>query len=100
MTTTKRNLVVGVGVAMAFAAGFMAHSRDAEALTPSQQCPHIAAAITALNDAKIDLNNAQNTFAGHKTSALEAIATATSQLNDCLAMCVPPKTKPGTKTEP
>jgi hypothetical protein len=106
---TKNKWVAGTVLALVVAgipASLLLTSRTASAvpgsettdhvavLTPSQQCPHIASAITALNDAKIDLNNAQNTFNTHKTQALNAIGTAQSQLQDCLALCVPAKTAP------
>jgi hypothetical protein len=95
---TRRSLTAGLAlglavVAVPLGATLLFRSSEAQGATVAQeeaQCPHIAAAVTALNNAKIDLNNAQNTFNLHKTAALNAIASAQTELSDCLAMCTPP----------
>jgi hypothetical protein len=46
--------------------------------------PKIHAAISALQEARVYLNNASHNFGGHKKDALEHISSAIHQLKACL----------------
>jgi hypothetical protein len=67
-----------LGVVLAAGVGLMAQNERA-------LHPRIAAAITALKDARAYLAEAPHDFGGHKTAALHATDEAIRQLNFALA---------------
>jgi len=72
--------ISGIVLGVVLAAGFSLMAQNERAMHP-----RLAAAITALRDARAYLAEAPHDFGGHKTAALRATDEAIRQLNFALA---------------